>query len=152
MSLEYPIPGQRKVYVQKPDIYAIARLEDLKPIIDKVNELDAITENSPKVYSAVISQSGASAPSIDRLLKDDLTTVFFKRGGTGTYSIESNAKFTVGKTEVLFGPQLFVDNGCVFGFRFISNSLIELYTYKTGEAALRDEIMRECTIKVTVYS
>ena len=62
------------------------------------NASGTIALQSYKVYSALISQTGTSAPTVVALLENTIGTITFSYTGVGQYRINSSGLFTIGKT------------------------------------------------------
>lgn len=106
-----------------------------------------------KVYTALISQTGTSAPTVIVLENTLGGTPVWSRIGTGVYSGLLSGFFTANKTTVIFtkqytvpigGTDIFTAAGCG------SINSIDLSTANT--AGLVDGVLSKATIEVRVYN
>lgn len=119
--------------------------------------LDTISteQNEPKVYIALLTQSGTSAPTAV-VLKNTLGgTVVWTRGGVGDYVATLTGAFTANKT--ILNPQslpTFFDGlGYVsfdFNARRLSANQIQFYTTEIGGSDA-DALLTETSITIEVY-
>lgn len=71
-----------------------------KEIIRRVNDLASSTVNSKKVYEALLTQSGTSAPSVTVLGNNDIGNIVWSYNSTGQYIGTLNGAFPSGKTAI----------------------------------------------------
>jgi len=114
----------------------------------------AITTDKPyKVYTALISQTGTSAPTVIVLENTLGGTPVWSRIGPGVYSGLLSGFFTANKTTVIFTKQYTVPTGGTDIFTAAgcgSINSIDLSTANT--AGLVDGVLSKATIEVRVYN
>ena len=105
-----------------------------------------------KVYTAKISQSGTSAPTVDFTLKNTFTNPFtWNYVSVGKYTITNTTfDFTSGKTIVFVNPGFLPDSFTV-GWEYNSDTQITIHVKdKTGSYA--DGLLFGASIEVRVYN
>lgn len=114
----------------------------------------AIATSKPyKVYVALISQTGTSAPTVIVLENTLGGTPVWSRIGPGVYSGLLSGFFTANKTTVIFTKQYTVPTGGTDIFTAVgcgSINSIDLSTANT--AGLVDGVLSKATIEVRVYN
>jgi len=109
------------------------------------------------VYTAVISQSGTSAPTVDYVLENTLGfSPTFGYVSQGIYSISSSFAWTNLKTVLLLTPGIMptgggVDAGVALGWERTSSSVIQLKSKKTSDNADTDSLISKATIEIRIY-
>ena len=108
---------------------------------------------TPKIYEAVISQTGTDAPSLNFLFKDDLGDITFTRQDEGMYKIESaGGKFSSGEKSSLQWSFYNINYRSYITTSFEKDDdyayLIRTYD---SSGVLTDGQMTPITIKITVY-
>ena len=109
-----------------------------------------------KVYTALLSQSGANAP-VATILENTLGTITFSRIINGYYAASGTAgMFPVGKTFVIFNPALTTGPGIVSYNVFRGDNDIFLYTFKWNltpdeNFTQNDDIMTNSYLEIRVY-
>lgn len=120
MSLEYPNPEERNINSTDSKPKVLARLEDLHPIIDKVNEIDANSSSLPyKVYTALLNQSGAAAP-VPTILEDAIgggvwTRVPTVLGPFGQFDYKFTPTIPFNADKTFISPVVASLSGTVYG-------------------------------------
>ncbi len=129
-----------------------ASLKNLNPtaIYNKINELvDIINDqisSSPKVYAAVLTQSGTNNPVV-QVIKNTLgEDLEWSRINVGEYATISLV-LDVNKTIVLH-------SGSDWGnIKMVNNSFkVEVFTTDTTTAAPTDDVLSKTSIQILVYN
>jgi hypothetical protein len=98
----------------------------------------------PKVYRAILNQSGTSAP-VATVLENSLGgTIVCSRSGAGVYRATLSNAFTVGKTFIIPGNHT-TDAGDPISIAQLSASIIQV---NTGGA---DDILNSLCLEISVY-
>jgi hypothetical protein len=110
-----------------------------------------------KVYSAIITQTGATAPSAI-VLQNTLGTITFSYLGLGDYSINSLNLFTTNQTAVLFNLSRDDNSGSeptIILSRIISDSQIQLLSFEFNAAVPKFQGGDDCIngfLEIRVYN
>jgi hypothetical protein len=109
--------------------------EDLLPVIQG-GELKNATKTNVrgyKVYSALLNQTGTSAPTITVLEDTISVTVTPSYEGLGYYSLTfTGTPLTTNKTQVFIGTTWASTDFGIVNANFISTSVVEIYTAQLG--------------------
>lgn len=143
----------------KRELLLALKAEDSKEIVNKINEIidwlngeDTSGGGSYKVYTALISQSGTSAPTV-KVLQNTLGTIVWSYSDVGIYIGTLTGRFTIDKTwltiqqdsPALEGQQL---------EKIISDSFdgdtITILTYANG--VLSNGRLADLGIEIRVYN
>lgn len=112
---------------------------------------DYVDERIPKVYAALVSQSGASAPTLKELINTTGVTFTASRSGSGNYLLQGSENvFTLDKTALSYfynsgGAQ---PNGSMF-FYSIGAQFFSIETRISGTQA--DDAILDAYIKIEIY-
>lgn len=130
------------------------------PIAVSVNGVTADLSgnvNLYSVYTAVISQTGITAPTVDYTLQNTLGfTPTFAYVSPGIYTISSTLAWVNNKTVVFLNPGIMptgvgVDAGVALGWERNSSSQITLKSKKTSDDADTDGLIDNATIEIRIY-
>jgi hypothetical protein len=100
-----------------------------------------------RVYTALLTQSGTSAPTVTVLGMNDVGTIVWARAATGQYTGTLTGVFVDSKTTYTITTAI---NGGIERFvRRISDSVIQVDTYIGGSPA--DGAMSFTPIEIRVY-
>ncbi len=141
------------------DILKIAR--DFNPkkalthIFDKIDEIikkvNTLWSNAPtvtpKIYEALLNQSGTDVPTATELY-NTLGDITFSRNQAGDYVIQSSALFTANKTHIIVGAATY-PYVMEYGYSDSSNLYLATRTNLTG--TLADDKLYETAITIKVY-
>lgn len=105
-----------------------------------------------KVYTAVISQTGTGAPTVDYVLKNTLGfTPTFSYDSVGQYAIFNGSfAWTNNKTIVFLTPG-FPNTSYVFGWDRASSSYLYLYTTNSTNNTFTNSCLNKVSIEIRVY-
>jgi len=113
----------------------------------------AITTDKPyKVYTAILTQTGTSAPVATVLQNTTNTTITWTRGATGDYSATPSIGgfFTANKTAVFVNRgSTSTNNDVSTGWVWSSASNVRILTYNNG--VLTDSCLSDGTVEIRVY-
>jgi hypothetical protein len=113
-----------------------------------------ITKPRPyKVYTALLSQSGTSAPSETVLGDNDIGSIVWARTSAGFYTGTLSGAFVSGKTALFFDPGTNINNtaaGDEWHFANVSTGTVQLKTYEG--AVLTDSKLLNATVEIRVYN
>lgn len=101
-----------------------------------------------KVYTALLTQSGTSAPTAT-VLENTIGSIVWSRTSTGYYKATLTGAFTVNKTAVIVGSE---DPSYTYGSRRITADEVLLRTYNISTASFADDILYETTFEIRVYN
>jgi hypothetical protein len=110
-----------------------------------------------KVYSALITQTGVTAPTAI-VLENTLGTINFSYFGLGAYYIDSLNLFTTDKTAVLFNLSRDDNSGSeptIILSRIISDSQIQLLSFEFNAAVPKFQGGDDCIngfLEIRVYN
>ena len=121
--------------------------------IDLVDTIFDGLSTRPKVYRALLSQSGSSAPTAFILANTLGGLPVLTRSGAGVYFITLNGAFTLSKTSIVTGSTFNQGTANFFNANTpqetITSNIVELYTY--GEGVSTDDILSETYIESSFY-
>jgi hypothetical protein len=106
-----------------------------------------------KVYTAIISQSGTSAPTVDVLLENTLEdTITFTYNAPGEYYINSaNNKFTSNKTVIMVSPGRRLSANVTIGTTIAGTSGIVLHSH-LASGTLTNSLLSGVSVEIRVYN
>lgn len=119
---------------------------------------DIINESVPyKVYKALLTQTGTSAPTAVILQNTFGATLVITRGGVGDYTITLAGAFTANKTVIKHKTIVMYDNtisfiGGAFISRRVDSDTIQLFTQDTIGGTDTDAILTNEYIEIEVYA
>ncbi len=102
------------------------------------------SDNTYKVYTALLTQTGSTAPT-EVILENTLGTVTYSYQSTGDYLVTATGLLTTDKTAI----------NCGVGSMEISsltNDSFTLFTFDLAAASLSDDILRSSMIEIKVYN
>lgn len=119
----------KKIKPSSPDIYlgktigdnTLARIAHVNQLADQINANVSVA--SYKVYTALLTRTGATAPSAV-VLENTLGVITFAYNNTGSYSVVSANLFTLNKTHVLIQKQGNGAFGNTLGIIILTNNNI----------------------------
>ena len=117
---------------------------------NRITALEAATTN-PKVYRALLSQSGTDAP-VATVLENTIGDITFAYGN-GSYDVISDAKFTENKTLLFIGtanPDFSDAYPAVIGFMWVSHSNLSIKTAENNGTP-KDGVLKFTSIEILVY-
>lgn len=118
----------------------------------KVAELVAAVEtNKKKVYKALLTQTGTSAPTAV-VLENTLGNVVWEYAGVGMYSAALKGAFTEDKTFVLTTPTLAASPVPVFGLLQLDINSVGIGTSSGLTSDFANGILYNSPIQIEVYS
>lgn len=144
--------GNRFSTDQKDALLALAK--DVNPIVDAVNDLQNNSFSMPyKVYVALLTQTGTSAP-IAVILENTLGFVpIFGHQGTGTFSIDNGVEpgsFPYLKTTCFISNR---SNSQQFGIQKSLGDNDSIYILSFSQfGTLANSILSNTTIEIRVYN
>ena len=114
----------------------------------------ALTSDIPgyKVYTAVISQTGTGAPTVDYVLNNTLGfTPTFQYDDTGTYIVNNGVSgWTNNKTVVFLTPG-YPSTSYIFSWDRVNASDIYLYTTNSTNNTFTNSCLNKASIEIRVY-
>lgn len=123
-----------------------------KLIIDKMNLLIASTNSNAlsdtKTYMALISQSGASAPTVKVQTPNGIGTIVWTRVGAGNYLGTLSGAFTLDKTLCFIGNTQ--EEVFVVSLRRASANTVEFITVNSA-GVMDDYGLTDLSIQIIVY-
>jgi hypothetical protein len=125
--------------------------------VDSTDPKNPIVDLGYKIFTAVITQSGTSAPTIDYTLVNTLGfTPTFAYVSPGIYTVSSTFAWTNNKTVVFLNPGFMptgvgVDAGVALGWERNSSSQITLKSKKTSNDTDTNGLIFKATIEIRVY-
>lgn len=138
-NLNLPITGINTQCLVDPCGLPISTLGQLlQALID--NQCDS--KGTPKVYRAVLTQTGTSAPTVF-VLENNLGNIVWTRTGAGVYIGTLANTFTDNKTFLLIGA---ASNSAVVSFVKTSSSVLTIDTSGT------DSILSQTAVEIRIYS
>lgn len=113
---------------------------------DKIKEV-ADDTRPYKVYTAIINQTGTTAPTVVAELENTLgANVTYSYDAVGSYFVNCPNKFTAGKTFVIFSP-----NNLTEQHRFIIQSTSQIQLLTGNGAIYANDIIVDGTLEIRVY-
>lgn len=111
-----------------------------------------VTLSSPyKVYTAVISQSGATAPTVDYLLQNTLSgTPTWGYNNVGQYTLTLPTQWVNNKTIVFINPG-YIPQGFTIGWQRSSSSIL-IIDVRDSAGVYTDALLFKASIEVRVYN
>jgi len=125
--------------------------------VDSTDPRNPIVNLGYGVYTAVISQTGTNAPTIDYTLVNTLGfTPTFGYTSAGNYTIFSSAAWTNNKIAVFLTPGYMptgfgVNAGVSLGWERNSSSQITLKSKKTSTDTDTNDLLFKATIEIRIY-
>jgi hypothetical protein len=104
-----------------------------------------------KSYFASISQSGTSAPTVDRLLENTIGNITFSYQSTGEYLVNSDGLFINNKTTIVLSTGRAVSSSGILGAQYASNNALLLYSFNNLGAST-NSIITFATLEIRVYN
>lgn len=151
-AYEYGQPKQSFLFTEIGEINGVEPTD----LQDAFDELTTATANfngggaSPyKVYTALLTQSGTSAP-VATVLENTLGDIVWSRGGKGYYIATSSGLFTIDKTGVFIEPS---SNLNITGYFQVNDKTIN--TVEIGTAVTignADNGLYKTSIEIRVYN
>lgn len=118
-------------------------------IIAKVNTLWASLVAQPKVYKALLTQTGTGAPVATILTNTLSGTPVWSYSATGRYVLTLTSEFTSAKTSFFINATNSADGGYLFGgFRANTD---EVNVSSSSAGVLSDDLLNETPITIEVY-
>lgn len=112
------------------------------------------TANPPnpyKVYTAVISQSGTTAPTVDYLLQNTLSgTPTWGYNNVGQYTLTLPTQWVNNKTIVFINPG-YIPQGFTIGWQRSSSSIL-IIDVRNSAGVYTDALLFKASIEVRVYN
>jgi hypothetical protein len=104
-----------------------------------------------KVYSALLTQTGAGNDPTAIVLENTLGPITYQYSSVGRYIILSSSLFTTDKTFILIGNAISQNPGELINFRILDDSTIVIWSLdNTGSGA--DDILSNTPIEIRVYN
>ena len=105
-----------------------------------------------KVYTAVISQTGTGAPTVDYVLKNTLGfTPTFNYSGAGSYTIQAPAlNWSANKVIVFVNPG-YQAIAHTIGWERSSTTLLSLYTVNSTNNTFTNSLLNKASIEIRIY-
>lgn len=121
--------------------------------IERWKKKSSVGTTNPKVYRALLSQSGTDAPTAIEMPNNSLTGITYNYSSTGNYAVISNEKFTENKTLLFIGvadPDFSDTYPATISFCRITSTQL---TIKTGEndSTPKDGVLKSTSIEILVY-
>ena len=119
--------------------------------IDNIQEDIAALQPTYKVYTALLNQTGTSAP-IATILENTLGSIVWSRVSTGLYKAELTGAFTTSKTHLMIGSAavgLAITNYCEMNLNTVD--FINVSTGRVG-GSLQDALLLNTPIEIRVYN
>lgn len=132
------------------DIYEGEQYLDLDTGIEYTRVGDEIMQygtGAHKIYKAIFSQSGTSAPSVTYLINNTVGTVNITRQSAGTYRITTEGLWTASRCFINHPKISDVNHSIVI--KRTNTNYISILTYDSG--TLSDGILDETNINIEVY-
>lgn len=129
--LNYPTPEQRRSQTLDPRFHLIARVEDLKPIIDEINNINTNISNNYTNLICQLTQASAIDPLVINEFENTLGTITTITQGVGQYDIVCTGAFPDVDKIYIAGHQIF--SGSLGGYGpyriLIYNFAGDVYNY-----------------------
>ena len=113
------------------------------------SQLDAVAARPYKVYTALLSQSSTSNPTVV-ILENTLGTVTFTRTSIGVYSVNSPGLFTADKTFVIMGAG--INANYTNAITLINSSTFYIITKVSSTQSDADSANTKVAFEIRVYN
>jgi hypothetical protein len=146
--------------INNDDIDTNTSLGTSNTVVPSQNAVKTYVDNSIgaayKVYTAVITQSGTNAPTVDYTLENTLSgTPTWAYAGVGQYTLTLSSQWTNNKTIVFinpgFMPSGFLNTGIALGWERNSSSTITIKSKNTSTGADANDLIFKASIEIRVY-
>ena len=142
IAITVPNPDANEKTIFNDAADGLLKTKDSSGVVETLATTEGLTATEPKVYIALLTQSGTDAP-VATVLKNTLGgTVVFTRDEAGTYLATLAGVFTLNKTAVYF-----TSTALLTAFS-VSLGDVNVLALRTSEA---DDQMFNTTLKIEVY-
>lgn len=127
-----------------------ARISEVEPILNKVNEIVDIENKKPKVYKALLTQTGTNAP-VATVLENTLGgSIVWSYISVGEYLGTLNGAFTDNKVFILNTQKSVGGDRAVNVFRENNNS-VKVITARISTGLTQNDILVGDSVLIEVY-
>lgn len=126
-------------------------IEDIQGDIVSINNAIDALQPTYKVYTALLNQTGTSAPTVI-VLENTIGSIVWSRVSTGLYKAELTGAFTTSKTHLMIGSAavgLAITNYCEINLNTVD--FINVSTGRVG-GSLQDALLLNTPIEIRVYN
>lgn len=120
-------------------------------MIDSWKKKSSVGTTNPKVYRALLNQTGENAPVGVEMPLNTFEGVTFGYTDTGSFKILSDGKFTNRKTIVKFSPSIGDGGYCLINHNYTSTSQIDFVVYNLTAGSPVNGSLINATIEILIY-
>jgi hypothetical protein len=114
-------------------------------------EITGYEQKNYKVYSALLTQSGAGNDPTAIVLENTLGPITYLYSSVGRYDVLSSSLFTTDKTFVLIGNAIAGNPGELINFKISDDSTIIIWSLDSA-GSQADDILLNTPIEIRVYN
>ena len=125
--------------------------ENLKDIVDYIDQEDNLKQNKILFWASVLSQSGTSAPS-GTVINTTPITFTWGYSTVGTYVLSSSVDLSTYTCILTFSNGSFASNAYTLSKNSATTFRLRTYDTGSGTPVLSNDLINGATLKIELYS